>query len=119
MRVREQHVGDVAGRQTVRCQPVDDQIALAEGADVDQGNAAVTAQQRDGAPAEPAMAYRFAGVALDHDLDLIAAERLERACGPAGLGGGWFGIVSHLGLPLVRVVEVIDRFSRPEARQAA
>ncbi|WP_431267752.1 hypothetical protein [Dankookia sp. P2] len=52
-----------------------------EGADIDQDGPAMAAQQRDGAPAEPAMAERLAGIALDQHVDRIHGAFLP--LGPA------------------------------------
>jgi len=52
---------------------VHDELPLTEGADIDQGDPARTAQERDGAPAEPAVADRLAGIAVHQDVDLVRA----------------------------------------------
>ncbi len=64
VRVGQDDVGDSLGRQSVARERRDQQCAVAERADVDQRDVLTAPQQRDGAPAQPAVTHRFAGVTL-------------------------------------------------------
>ncbi len=74
VRMREEHIRDIGRAHAALRKPVDQQLAHAEIPGVDHRGAAVAAQQRNGAPAEAAMAHRFAGKALDQDVDGVAAD---------------------------------------------
>src|SRR3954470_23242729 len=71
MGVGEDHVGHVTRRNAGRLELGLQWPANAEGADVDQNGVPVGTQQRDGAPAEPAMAHRLARKSLHEDVDPI------------------------------------------------
>lgn len=74
VRMGEQYIRDIGRAHAALRKPLDQQLAHAEIAGVDHGRAAVPAQQRDGAPAKPAMAHGLAGKALDQDVDAVAAD---------------------------------------------
>ena len=71
MRVGEQQIGDVSRLQSALSEALDQHGAHAEPAGIDQRDAAMRAQQNHRAPAQAAMADRFAGKALHDDVDVV------------------------------------------------
>jgi len=74
MRVGDHQVGDVGRLESALLETRDQQRADAEAAGVDQRDPATPADQRDGAPAEAAVAHGLARIALDHDVDVVAVD---------------------------------------------
>lgn len=107
--MRQQHIRDVARCQPMHLQPILDGLALAEGADVDQHYFPMPAQQRNGAPTQPAMADRVAGIALDDDVDPPPVDLVQ-----------FFNLLrSHLRLPLTLADAHIDALHLRVFRQFA
>ena len=82
MRMRQQHVGDVGRGEPVLSQHLDHVPAHVDAASVHQRDPAVPAQERDRAPAEPAVTHGLAGIAGDEKVDVVAARAQPHAPGP-------------------------------------
>ena len=74
MRMGKQQIGDVRRFQSALGEAFDQHGPHAEAAGIDQHDAAVRAQQYDRAPAQPAVADRFAGKALHDDVEIVVVD---------------------------------------------
>src|ERR1019366_9001382 len=74
MRVGHQEVGHVRRLEAVAMEPLHHELADPETAGIDQGDPAGAGDQRDRAPAEPAVAHGLARIALHQDVDLVAVD---------------------------------------------
>src|SRR5882672_4342681 len=74
MRMGEDDVGDVLRLEAAFFQLREDRLPHAEAADVDQRDAPLAANERDGAPAQSPVAHHPPWKSLDEDLDLVAVD---------------------------------------------